>query len=268
MSPQVFAILRALIEEKTGIHYSPEDADLFRSKVAARALERGYDSLLDYYYLLRYDDAGSRELDALIDVLVVPETYFFREFDALKLAVTDFVKPLVAQGKRPRIWCAACATGEEPLTITMLLADANLLGQVDIVASDMSLRALARARTGEFGARALRQVPDPDLAARFVGKRNDAVHVSPELIQAVDFRRVNLMDRAAIEALGTFDVILCRNVLIYFSDETAGRVVRSLEHALEPGGVLLVGVSESLLRFGTSLACEERRGTFIYRTAS
>ena len=82
-------------------------------------------SLLDYYYFLRYDDDGKVELERLVEALLVHETYFFRELEPLQVLVEHFVEPLVKQGMRPRIWCAACATGEEPLTLAMLLASAG-----------------------------------------------------------------------------------------------------------------------------------------------
>ncbi len=265
VSPQVLAILSALIEAKTGIHYGTDDTGLLTDKVASRARELGFDSLLDYYYLLRYDDEDSREFDALIDVLVVPETYFFREFDAVKVVVSEFLAPAVAAGKRPRVWCAACATGEEPLSLAMLLADRGILAEVDLVASDISYRVLERARAGKFGRRALRQIPDSELASRFIDTRDGVTRVRPELGASIDFRRVNLTDRGAVSELGHFDVVLCRNVLIYFKVETTVQVVENIGSVLVPGGALFVGVSESLLRLGTALVCEERAGTFFYR---
>jgi chemotaxis protein methyltransferase CheR len=264
-SSQVLAILSALIEDKTGIHYGPSDFDLLRDKVAPKAEERGCNSLLDYYYLLRYDDASGRELDELIDVLVVPETYFFREFQALELAVKEFVLPRVGSEKRPRIWCAASATGEEPLTVAMLLANAGVLGEVDLVASDMSARVLARARAGEFGSRSVRGVPEPKLAARWLDTSGKVPRVAGELLDAVRWERVNLVVEPQVTALGSFDVVFCRNVLIYFKDETALRVIATIGKIMRPSGALFVGASESLLRLGTSFVCEERGGTFFYR---
>src|SRR5687767_9348066 len=110
LRPQVFAILSALIEERSGLHYDLTDADMIADKLSIRAIEAGFDSLLDYYYYLRYDDASQGELDALLDALVVNETYFFRELDSLKRMVSDFVEPAVLAGRRPRVWCAACST--------------------------------------------------------------------------------------------------------------------------------------------------------------
>ncbi|WP_437736817.1 CheR family methyltransferase [Sorangium sp. So ce1335] len=268
ISPQVFAIFSALIAEKIGIHYDAGDRELLGDKLSVRAIEAGFDSLLDYYYFLRYDPAGAAELDALIDALVVNETYFFRELPQLEVAIAEFVAPRAAAGARPRIWSAACATGEEPLTIAMLLAERGLLDKVELVASDVSARALARARSGVFGPRSIRtNAPPPPFAARWLQVAPDRVTVSAELQRAIDWRRINLLDADEIASLGRFDVIVCRNVLIYFHDNTARWVVGNLSGALVEGGVLLVGVSESLLRLGTALACEERGGVFVYRKA-
>ncbi len=263
MSPQVFAILSALIEQRAGLHYAPEDRDLLQEKVSARALDAGFDSLLDYYYFLRYDPAGPETLDALVDSLLVHETYFFREALPLTVLVEDVLAPAVREGRKLRVWCAACATGEEPLTLAMMLAERDLLSGVELVASDLSTRALERARTGEHNLRSLRAMP-PGAEGRWLEVRGGRPYVKPELVAAVDWRRVNLVDAAAVAALGTFDAILCRNVLIYFQDDTALRVVESLGKALVPGGHLVVGTSESLMRFGTALTCEERRGAFFY----
>ncbi len=267
MSPQVFAILAALIEQRAGLHYAPEDRELLADRVVPRALDAGFDSLLDYYYFLRYDPAGPEALDALVDSLLVHETYFFREAQPLRVLVEDVLVPAVREGRRPRVWCAACSTGEEPLTLAMMLAELGVLDKVTLVASDLSARALERARAGEHNLRSLRALP-AGVEGRWLELRGDGrPHVRPELVDAVDWRRVNLVDEAAVAQLGVFDAILCRNVLIYFQDATAQRVVESLTRALVPGGHLLVGTSESLMRFGTALNCEERRGTFFYTKA-
>lgn len=266
LSPQVFAILATLIERRAGLHYEPGDRDLLADKVSARALEAGFDSLLDYYYFLRYDPAGEAALDDLVDSLLVHETYFFREAQPLEVLVDEVLLPAARAGQHPRVWCAACSTGEEPLTLAMLLAERGALDSVRIVASDLSRRALERARRGEHNLRALRALP-PGYEGRFLDVVGGRPVVRPELTAAVEWRRVNLVNAQAVGELGTFDAILCRNVLIYFQDETARQVVDSLIGALKPGGHLLVGTSESLMRFGTALACEERRGAFFYTRA-
>ncbi len=152
LSPQVFAILSALIEDCTGLHYELRELDLLAERASGRAVERGFESLLDYYYFLRYDPAREAELSLLVEALVVNETYFFREVSPLNVLVRNFLPKLMAQGIRPRVWCAACSTGEEPLTLAMLLDEAGLLERTTIVASDISARTLTHAKNGVFSA--------------------------------------------------------------------------------------------------------------------
>jgi len=263
----LFSLLAGMVEERAGIHYADRDRDLFSAKLLARAAEAGFDSPLDYYYFLRYDDADGREFDALVEMLAVHETYFFREADPLAVLCDQILRPRVSHdAARVRVWCAAAATGEEPLTLAMLLDERRLLGEVEIVASDISNRALARAREGRYAGRSLRAVEGRGVT-RWLEPTGEAMQVRPDLHRAVTYQRINLLDGAAIASLGTFDAIICRNVLIYFADDSVRRVIATMAAALRPGGVILVGASESLLRFGTALACEERSGAFFYRKA-
>lgn len=261
----LFAILSTLVETRAGLHYGPGERDLFLERASARATEAGFDSLLDYYYFLRYDPAGATETERLIDALVVNETFFFRELQPLLVLVNRLVAPLVAKGRRPRIWSAACSTGEEPLTLAMLLADAGLLDKVEVVASDISTRVLERARAGRFSRRSLREVVEPRLVARWLKQDGNSVTIDSALCEAITWQQINLCEPESLPGPGTFDFILCRNVLIYFSDSTAARVIEGLTRALKPDGALFVGVSESLLRFGSSLVCEEIDQAFLYR---
>jgi chemotaxis protein methyltransferase CheR len=267
LTPPLFAILSSLIEERVGLCYTLQDQELLAAKLSPRALDLGFSSFLDYYHYLRYDPESEREFGGLVNALVVGETFFFREFTPLSVMVADFVAPLVAAGERPRIWCAACSKGEEPLTLAMLLAQHDLLGKVELIATDISSSALAKARSGEFSRRSLRQLPAPHLAARWltVGERN--IKVDPALLEIIRWKQLNLIEPGAIAALGALDWILCRNVLIYFREETVAQVVSQMSQRLRPGGVLLVGVSESLMRFGSGLTCEEHAGVFSYRKA-
>jgi chemotaxis protein methyltransferase CheR len=262
LSPQVFSILSALIEERLGLFFNLDYRDVVLEKLGPRALELGFDSMLDYYYFLRYDAGADAELLAIADVLTVNETFFLREVTQLRVLVEDVLTPLVKQGRRPRVWCAACSTGEEPISLMSLLEERGLLGGVEVVASDISERALLIARRGSYGKRAVR-VCDP--LPPWLSKEGDLHVVAPRLREAIDWRRINLLDSAAVDALGRFDAIICRNVMIYFRDQTTESVVSRLYQSLVPGGHLLVGASESLLRLGTAFACEERRGAFFYR---
>lgn len=267
MSPQLFVLLSSLVEEASGILYGPQDHDLFASKVADHAIDLGYSSLLDYYYRLRYDDPDGSETKRLIEVLLVHETYFFRELPPLVELVDNHLAAIVKARGRARVWSAACASGEEPFTMAMLLDQRGLLDQVEIIATDLSAPVIAKAQSGRHSRRALRDGHPVDLASRYLDVSSQGISVAPRIRDAVKFRQLNLIDRDKVAELGQFDAILCRNVLIYFRDQRVLSVVDTLANSLAPDGLLAVGVSESLLRFGTSLECEERGGAFFYRKA-
>lgn len=267
LSPQVFSILSSLIEEKVGLHYGLLDRDILKDRVATRAVEKGFESLLDYYYFIRYDEAGHEELKELVESLVVNETYFFREWKTIQALVDCFIRPWCDAGKRPRIWIAACSTGEEPLSLAMLLKEKGLLSQVEIFASDISENALKKARSNRFGKRSVRQVPDMQLKEKNIFPEGDYYHVSQDLYDAIQWKKTNILHNEEYPGDQPFDVILCRNLLIYFADETIKSVLDKLWQKMTPNGMLVVGVSESLLRFGSKFNGEEHAGSFFYMKA-
>ena len=159
----VFTILRDLIRERTGLHFESARWEILAEKLSPRALECGFSSLLDYYYLLKYGPGAEDEWPQVMDALSVPETYFWREMDQVRVLVDVLVPQyaLAHPGKVIEIWCAACATGEEPLTIAMALEEAGWLERapVRIWASDASPSAIARARLGRYRDRSFRALP-------------------------------------------------------------------------------------------------------------
>ncbi|MBC8069851.1 MAG: protein-glutamate O-methyltransferase CheR [Deltaproteobacteria bacterium] len=263
-SSHVHTFIAALVEQRIGLHYREGERDLFVDKTTDHALERGYDSLLDYYYHLRYDADGSRELDLLIEALLVHETYLFRELRALTMVVDRIVMPVLERGRRPRIWSAACSTGEEPLSIAMLLAERGVLDRCELLATDVSEPSIVRARAARFRPRSLRGEGE-ELAQRWLERSGDHWVAPRRLVDAIDWSVLNLCDAEAVAALGRFDLVLCRHVLIYFGDNRVEEVIASLTQRLRERGALLVGISESLLRFSTELGCEEIDGVFVYR---
>ncbi len=248
-----------------GIRYEAADMDIFAGKVSTRAEELGMTSLLDYYYLLRYDAPGDAEMLALIEALVVNETYFHREADQLIALVDRVLPPIIAARGRARVWCAASSTGEEPLTMAMMLSERGMLDKVEIVATDISTRVLERARAARYSGRSLRALPPS--AERFFEPvdAQGARRVREEIRTRVRFARANLVEQSSKPTHAGYEAISCRNVLIYFDEATVARVADQLRAALTPGGMLLVGASESLLRFGSALECEEIGGAFFYR---
>lgn len=293
LSPSVFALLSSLVEEHAGLHYAPSDVALFGDKISSRLTDLGFDSPLDYYYYLRYDPRGEAELVHLLDVLVVGETYLFREVEALTASIQHVLRPAIEERRKARIWSAGCSTGEEPFTLAMLLASEGLLSSVEIVATDISERSIRRAREGVVNARSLRALKRP-REGFVAGFREDAmlpppwIHAVAErwltplaagelladahgqarvdrfIVDAIDFQRGSILAPGSGTPPEHFDLVLCRNVLIYFDDERVRLAVSRLAERLRPGGKLLVGTAESLLRFGTMLRCDEASGSFFY----
>jgi chemotaxis protein methyltransferase CheR len=163
------------------------------------------------------------------------------------------------------VWSAACASGEEILSLAMILAHRGILDRVDLVASDISSAALTRAQAGRFPKRSLRDAL-PAEGDPFLTAKDNQIVIDRRIVEAVQFLHLNLLDHKTVGELPLCDVIFCRNVLIYFRDSTVSSTVDLLTTKLKPGGALFVGISESLLRLETRLVCEERGGVFFYRS--
>jgi chemotaxis protein methyltransferase CheR len=262
----VFVILRDLIRDRIGISFEDDRRDLLATKLSDRVRGLGLASFLDYYYLLKYGPAAGEEWPQLTDALSVQETYFWREFDQVRVLVDVLVPAHVAAGRGPvRVWSAACATGEEPLTIAMALAEAGWFGKADVEvwASDASSAALEKARRGVYRERSFRVLP-PALREKYFAPADGGWRVAPELHARIRYSSANLLDPADTLFLASAPFVFCRNVFIYFSAATVARVVRQFADRMPWPGHLFVGASESLLRATTVFQLEEVGGAFVY----
>ena len=200
-------------------------------------------------------------IESLVEHVVVSETAFWRHPEQLAA-----VGRIAAAAPGPiSIWSAGCATGEEPYSVAIALLEAGREGRGDrILATDVSERALATARTGSYGVRALRRLP-PELAERWLeGPAERRVREAPRAL--VSFARHNLVAREPAPG-GPFDLVLCRNVLIYFDAATATAVIRRLAEALRPGGALVLGPIELPLAREVGLVPAEEGGATVLRRA-
>jgi chemotaxis protein methyltransferase CheR len=250
-----FARFQALIYREAGIWLAPHKTALLSGRLARRVRELGLASFADYYRHVTEADRG--EMVALLDAVATNETHFFREpahFDLLTSTVIPAWKAEAEAGRRPkrvRAWSAACSTGQEPYTLAMVLLEQLGPGEgweVEIVATDLSTRALARARAADWPVELAREIPPRHLKRwmlRGTGEQQGRMKAGPELRAAVRFARVNLNDERWPVA-GAFDLVFCRNVLIYFDAESKRRAVDRLLDRVAPGGLFFVGHSESL----------------------
>src|SRR5215216_6806973 len=164
-------LIRNLINERTGMFFDNGKSDLLIDKLAPLVIERGFSSYLDYYYLLKYDETSKLEWQNVVNALSVQETYFWREFDQVRALVQTLLPQWRARSgsnSTLRIWSAACATGEEPLTLAMALNEAGWFDRaaIEIYASDASAAAIDRARQGVYRERSFRNLP-PRLRERY-----------------------------------------------------------------------------------------------------
>ena len=261
-------LLRDLIHERTGLLYGADRMDILADRVASRVLERGFTTVLDYYYLLKYDPVGEDEWPVLMDMLSVPETYFWREIDQLQ-AIVDTIVPALAS-RRPttplRIWSVPCASGEEPLSLAMLLEEAGWFARVpiEIHASDASPAAIARAREGRYRDRAFRALP-AWARERYFTRQGEEYVVNRALHSRVtSWSIVNVRSAAEVQRMAQAPIILCRNLFIYFSAEAVRDVVEGFAAAMPCPAYLCVGASESLLTVTSRFELETIDGAFVY----
>lgn len=262
-------LLRDLIAGHTGVHFDDSRLDVLRDKLAPLAIERGFDSMLDYYYLLKYDADAEREWARAFDALSVQETYFWREADQFRALTTAIMPQLVQRRRSPiRIWSMPCATGEEPLSIAMALQEAGWFDRaaIEIHASDASEAALTRARNRRYGKRSFRQLPI-DFQERYFSRDQDKDEwtVRADLFARVtSWSRVNLMQPAEAAPYGDSDVIFCRNLFIYFTPDGVRDVAARFAKWMPSPGFLCVGAAESLLRTGSGLELQDLGGAYVY----
>jgi chemotaxis protein methyltransferase CheR len=242
--------------------------DLMTDKISSLMIERGVDSPIDYYYLLKYGEgeAAENEWPNLLNAISVRETFFWREFDQIR-ALVDVVMPLLSEQTRSavRIWSAACATGEEPLTIAMALDQSGWLNRlpIEIHASDASTAALCAAQLGIYRERAFRNLC-PELRRRYFTPVNNGWKIDAQLHSRIHWHRANLTVESDVSDLARAHVIFCRNVFIYFSHAAIRKTVKTISDRILEPGFLFLGAAESLFKFTTDFDLREIAGAFAY----
>ncbi len=250
MTPAELASYQKLLFDQTGIVLQDNKRALVEARVSLRLRALGMSSFGEYLELLRQDRTGE-ELVQLIDAVSTNVTHFFREDEHFRF-LAEVTEGWTRQGAdRLRIWSAACSTGEEPYSIAMTVGTANGRRNADIriLATDISTRVLAEAQAGRYPEARLSTVPDDRRRTCFTrvsAEGETLFEVKPELRRLVMFRRLNFK-AIPYPIRGTFDVIFCRNVMIYFDRPQRERMVREFARLLRPGGYLLVGHAETLI---------------------
>lgn len=250
LSPGDFETIRGMARAAFGLDLKPGKEALVAARLGKRAREIGVNGIRAYLERMRADQTGM-ELVALIDALTTNYTSFQREPQHFDLLRERVLAPAAKERRRAAIWSAGCATGEEPYTI--LIHAAEVLGEaglelLQLVASDISTRALEAARAGIYPQDRVAPLPEAwrrKYLQRGSGTQAGMVRVKDEYRRRVEFKRINLMESQ--DRLPLFQVIFCRNVMIYFDKPTQEQLVNRFRERLEPGGWLLIGHSEGLM---------------------
>jgi chemotaxis protein methyltransferase CheR len=269
ISADDFQRFREFFYRKSGIQFEPSKRYFVDKRLAERIRATGCTGFRDYFAMLRFEAAG-REWQALVNEMTVNETYFMREDYQFECLVQSMLPELAAR-KRPgeplRIWVMPSSSGEEAYTIAMFLLERwpdLAKWDVEIVSSDIDTRILQQAQAGLYSARAVQHVPAAWMQKYFT-REGDNWRISKDLRDAVAFTRVNLSDAAEVAAYRDYDVVFCRNLLIYFDDASRRQAAEAFFDVLRPGGFICLGHSESMSRISSLFRIRKFPQAIVYQ---
>jgi chemotaxis protein methyltransferase CheR len=250
MTPQDFDFLRQLLKQRSGLVLSAEKQYLAESRLLPVARKHGLANLAELVGKLKSARPSPLSVE-VVEAMTTNETFFFRDkapFDHLRDAALPALIATRAREKRLRIWCAAAASGQEPYSLAMVLAGMKsaLAGwRVDILATDLSGEVLEKAKTGLYSQFEVQRGLPIQMLVKFFTQSGEAWQIAPQLRDMVQFRPINLLND--FSSLGTFDIVFCRNVLIYFDQDTKTDVLNRLAAQIPADGYLLLGAAETVV---------------------
>jgi chemotaxis protein methyltransferase CheR len=267
LSPEDLSRFCEFLYSRTGILYGENKRFYIERRLAERMTEVGANGFSAYFAILR---GGNSEAEQLINSVTVNETYFYREVHQLSCLSRSLLPEIVRHrgpGDLVRIWSVPCATGEEPYSIAIwLLENWRLVDayNIEIVGSDVDTRVLAEASTGNYGDRAISRLPH-GLVKQYFEQVDGSQRIIKDLRESVKFTQVNLVDAASTARQGLFDIIFCRNVLIYFDDASRLAASHNLYESLSPGGFFCLGHSESMARISDRFEVRRFEDAIVYQ---
>jgi len=267
-----FRLLRDYIHDYCGIYFDESKAYTLSSRLAFRLRLLDISSYSEYYNYLKYNPRSKEEMEHLIPHLTNNETYFFREMEQINLFAGVLLKETLnkkrATGDRSiRIISCGCSSGEEALTLAMVLEESGLYAQgwdISITGVDIDRKVLEKASSGEYTSYSLRAT-EKERIERYFKKDGDKYVLDGRIRQKVTFVRGNITDLLALSEQKGADAIFCRNVLIYFSDPAIKKTAENFYETLSEGGHLMLGHSESLSRITDIFSTRRFPGTIVYQ---
>ena len=251
MSAEAFHLFNEVLEQRFGLTFPENRRMILEARLRPRIRELHLSSFLEYYYVLQSD--GEEELLRLATLATNNETFFFREryqFDAFFREGVAALAPGLAVPGRLRILCAGCSSGEEPFTMSFYAADkrwmpAALEPRID--AFDVDRTRIESAQRGVYRPRSLREMTDEQVDRYLVREGDGNTRVKPRYQGTVRFRHANIVELRSFRDALPYDVVFCRNVLIYFSEAALRLAIDNFATVLRPGGLLFLGPSESII---------------------
>ncbi|MBI4698363.1 MAG: protein-glutamate O-methyltransferase CheR [Nitrospirae bacterium] len=248
LSDPTFKQMRDFIYEKSGIFIPDAKKYLVESRLETVMKEKNMHTFEEYLSFIRLNNED--EIKRLFDAMTIKETYFFREPQQLDIFIKNIVQKVLEQkktgAKKIKVWSAACSTGEEPYTLSIMLKENPSYQNIfEIYASDISRGALESAQRAVYNSYSVRNIPEPYIR-KYFSNSGQTYTLSPAVKVPVKFMNVNLINEKDMKLLRGMDIIFCRNVLIYFDDKAKQKVVSYLYDNLNQGGFLFIGASESL----------------------
>ena len=253
ISDEEFLKFRDFFYRKTGIFFEETKHYFVDKRLVERIQATGNDNFRSYFVMLRFETSGA-ELQALINLMTVNETYFFREeyqFTCLVNSILEEVAQHKPRNESIKIWSVPSSSGEEPYSLAIYLLEHWARADdynIELIASDIDTVILERARQGRYDKRSIQHLPEPLLRKYFTTLLNGQYQINEDLRNSVEFTLVNITDLAQMRGYRDFDVVFCRNLLIYFDDTSRRIAAESLFNALRPGGFISLGHSESMSR--------------------
>jgi chemotaxis protein methyltransferase CheR len=270
VTPLDYEFLRKLLKERSGLDLSADKQYLVESRLIPLARKAGLPGLPELVQKLK-NGADALTSD-VVEAMTTNETFFFRDkvpFDHLKATVMPELLQARAARRSLRIWCAASSTGQEPYSIAMCLKElgAALTGwRVEIIATDLSQGVLEKSRAGLFSQFEVQRGLPIQLLVRHFAQTGELWQLNADIRAMVQFRQLNLLQD--FSHLGVFDIIFCRNVLIYFDQETKTNVFGRLSRMIEPDGFLMLGAAETVVGLTEAFKpYADRRGLYIPNVA-
>ena len=266
MTPQDYDFLRKLLKERSGLDLSADKQYLVESRLIPLARKAGMPGIAE---LVQKMKLGAETLTSeVVEAMTTNETFFFRDkipFDHLREAILPELLKLRANRRSLRIWSAACSTGQEPYSIAMCLKEKaqELAGwRIEIVATDLSQEVLEKAKSGIYSQFEVQRGLPVQLLVKYFTQIGEHWQIGSEIRSMVQQRQLNLLQD--FSHLGKFDVIFCRNVLIYFDQDTKASIFGRLARTLEPDGMLLLGAAETVVGISSAFRPHpERRSLYL-----